>query len=163
MISLEGIPFGLIGLAIAVLDFTGTSKKIEAALARYIEVEKQDAVEAKAQLLTTDLAYHWHAFRSFVPGALIGIGFFTGLWFWLGENNKLLWLIDWLPNWPWWSFVYWGPLLLVILYILDHLTIEGFRFGISVIIWRMFWILSLPKSGIVGSIGLIIAIADNLL
>lgn len=163
MFSFNSIPFGWIGLAIAVMDFTGASKKLETALARYIEVEKQDAIDARKNLFTKDFGFHWNAFVNFLPSAAMMVALISGVWFWFGENNKMLWIMNWLPEWPWWSVVYWGPPALGLWYVFDHFTGEGFRFAISVVIWRFFWLLSLPKAGIIGTVGLLISVADTLI
>lgn len=163
MSFINHIPFGLIGLGLAVLDFTGASKKLEAVLARYIEHEKRDAAEAREHLFTTDISHHWPRFKASVPGALVLAVVFTGLWLWAGDQDKALWIIDWLPRWPWWSVIFWGPVALLAFYVFDHVTDWGFIYVVSILIWRILWLLSIPKAGIVGTLGLLIALADNLI
>lgn len=161
MISLEGIPFGLVGLAIAVLDFTGTSKKLEAVLRRYVAYERRYMIDAKDHILTTDIAYHRSAFLNFLTSASLMVALLIPIILIFGDPERLTMLSRWIPPWPWWSFIWWGPVVIAFWYALDHLTASALDYLISLCLWGPLWLLSKPKAGIVGTIGLVIAVLGS--
>ena len=163
MSFLQAIPFGLIGLGLAVLDFTGASRKLEAVLRRYVEYERRYALETKKLIFTTDLDFHKQKLKRTLPVTALAVLVIAIAWAMMGESNQALWIEKWLPEWPIWSILLWAPALFLIWYVVSHLVGEFLGYATSVVLWFPLWLLSLPKAGILGTIGLIVAAADNFL
>jgi len=161
MSFLNHIPFGLIGLGLAVIDFTGASKKLEAWIVQFAQWERAFGNEARANIGTLDPAYHRDAFPDFLFGyglasiCLVGIALIYGTVGWLEIP------IAWVSDWPTWSFVVLAPVAVIGLYIFDHFAKEILGYLVCLVIWAPLWVLSRPKAGFVGTLGLIIAAADN--
>lgn len=160
---LEDFPFGIIGLAISVLDFTGASRKLEAILKRYVAYEKEYAQDSRKLLLTTDAGFHWKAFLGFLPAlGLSLIAFVIGWWFYR-EGAAGIWISDVIVASPLWLLIAAGISSVFLLYALNHILSYSLSYVTSVMLWFPFWVLSRPRAGIVGSCGLLMALADNLI
>jgi|GEM_PF-1383280 len=158
---LQNIPFGLIGLGFAVLDFTGASRKLEAMLARYVAYERQYAQEARGTLLTRDFQYHRREFVSFLPVLALSV-LILGLGWWIQRDGEVgQWLTSVFTSAPIWLVVGFAFSAVFIAYVLNHILSQSFSYLVSIILWCPLWLLSQPKAGIIGSIGLIIAVLDN--
>lgn len=163
MSFLNHIPFGLIGLGLAVLDFTGVSKKLEAHLVKFAQWERAFGEEARASIGTLDVAYHRDAIPSFLFNYGIGaICIVVTVWVY-GNAGWLETPLSWLASWPLWSIVIWGPVALIVLYIFDHFAKEILGYLVCWLLWAPIWVLSRPKAGIVGTLGLAVAAVDNFL
>ena len=161
MSFLQAIPFGLIGLGLAVLDFTGASRKLEAILAQYVAYERQYAQDARETLLTTDFQYHKREFVSFLPVFVVSI-IIIGVGWWLQRDGAAgQWLTSVLMSIPIWLLIVLGLLVVFIVYALNHILSQSFSYLVSIVLWFPLWLLSQPKAGIVGSIGLLVAVLDN--
>ena len=158
---LEAVPFGLIGLGLAVLDFTGASRKLEAVLRRYVEYERQYGHEARATLLTTDLQFHKKEFASFLPFLGAGLIILAAGWWLKRDGAAGQWLTHAVLSTPAWVLVVLVLGGIVVAYVLNHLLSQTFSYVMSLILWAPLWLLSRPKAGILGSCGLVVAVLDN--
>jgi hypothetical protein len=154
----------VVGISLAVLDFTGVARKVEAGLARYRDWERQSIHDFKGELASTfNLRHHLTWDRQIrrlltiivmvVPAALV-------IWLW-GDPSRLS---PYIPNWPewvWWSLLALVPILYAVEYLLSHVIGMTLGYVFSTVIWGVFWVLSRPKVGVLGTIGLLLAFFDS--
>ncbi len=163
-ISLE-----FLGLLLAVLSFTGASEKIERGLsslrsgvADYTPVLRRGLVE----FLPTLANFRRHgsvAIRTMAVTLAITVFFMLFTEETRAELHSVYSLI--LP-WSWWKAGMVAVLIIPATYIVATLiTLVGgiIIYTVLTILWSVFWVLSRPPSGIMGSIGVLVAVAGPVL
>ncbi|MEM9668893.1 MAG: hypothetical protein AAF950_08200 [Pseudomonadota bacterium] len=152
-----------IGIALAILDFTGASRRIEERLATYRDWEKAQAERSKAHRseLLSGAWPKWlkHTMISlFLAGPPIVL---LTLYLYWNQTH----LSRWTEDWPSWAF---GLLVAALpgIYLIYILLITLFTMSLSVwwssTLHRIFWALSRPPAGIMGTVGLTLTLASNL-
>lgn len=154
----------IVGISLALLDFTGASRKIEAALARFRDWEREFADYARVERSSIrDLKKQRREFLDTTWRTAIGLSIAGAIAYRFGDFSRL---DPYLPNWPewaWWSLLMAAPLLWVLYYIINHIVSLTIGAWISDIVWRFFWLLSRPKAGVLGTIGLALTFFDTAL
>ena len=149
----------VVGLALAVIGFLDLAPRCERFF-RWLKDEAQEFADY-AKELRRELWRFSESWRYLVFGAIRAtvrvavIVFFTALF-----SGSLGALIAAIPKWPWWGYAVAAPVVLageVILFALSCLFGRSLLLWLSVVIWRLFAVLSIPPSGVLGSIGLLLA------
>ena len=148
----------IVGFSLAILDFTGLSRRIEAGLARYRDWERDFVGYAKDRRNSLfDFKRIWPDFLNETFNIGLGLLIAAGIVFFFGDLSRAdPYLPDW-PHWVWWSLLACVPIFWVIYFIITHLISGTLMVWTSEITWRVFWVLSRPKAGVLGTIGLAIA------
>ncbi|MEM1369187.1 MAG: hypothetical protein AAGG02_14500 [Cyanobacteria bacterium P01_H01_bin.15] len=157
----------ILGITLAVLDFTGIARHVEAGFVAYRAWERdhaQDTLERRNAHLSVDgMKALWSpratAIRLRDDVFIFGL---AALALWLADRFEKLGTLlpDW-PDWVWWSLLALGPLIWVGIYmasIYGGMLLGYWRASIA---WRFFWLLSRPRAGVLGTIGLLMTFADE--
>ena len=154
------IAIDAVGISLALLDFTGSTRKLEAALRRHRDWYRefrQYAHDERDGLKDIRKQLNWKTHLLQISGLIAAFGAGAILINLSGGTVDWSRYADLTSNWP--SWIWWLiPLALPAIWLAFYLGNTFFALSIgaflSSILWRLFWILSKPKSGIVGSIGL---------
>lgn len=161
-------PLDVLGISLAVLDFTGLTRHLEAALAKYRHYERNSAKEMLAE---RDIAFRFRELYSAKriwkdltdKLVIIAAGFafvlFTAYFF--GDINKLWGLFAQIPVVVWFSLIWIIPILWILVHFLEQVLGFTVAYFLSMAIWSVLWVLSRPKTGIVGTIGVIITLLGS--
>jgi len=161
------IPFLLqaSGILLAILSFTGASKRIEIELSKlrnrirtYTPVLRNGLSDFLAT--PTNIRRYWRS-AIWTTGILL-TGLAVMMQFEAEPKAKFDAIYELLLPWSLWKAGMTAALILPVLYMIW--AIFGFISGVAVYIllttiWAIFWALSRPPSGIMGSIGLAIALS----
>ena len=159
--------FDIVGISLALIDFTGIARHIEAGFAKYRDWERdhaKDTLERRNRHLSPE------GMRSFWSLRSTGVRLWDDL-FIFGLGALALWLMDgfarlneilpdW-PNWVWWSLLLISPLIWVGLYMVSISFGMLLGYWRATIVWRFFWLLSRPKAGVLGTIGFALTFVDS--
>lgn len=148
----------IVGLSLAVLDFFGLTARLEALMLRWRDWER-DFVPYMRKSRTAIFPLHKH-WRTVLRYALTDIAiiamFAAGAWT-LGDRDRIVMATNSVPLWVWWSALFWAPCALVFLHVATRQIMGPAGAALSFALWRALWLLSRPKAGIVGSLGMLIA------
>lgn len=152
----------VLGISLALLDFTGASRRIEKSLAKYREYQHENLMEAQADrvelldfrrsgYLSGQIKKGWKEFIMFPVMNLIVVYLIlkmTGYW----------------PNlsaWGVWLIALTSPFWLFAVFIAHRFSGVFMSVTVSWIIHRIFWVLSRPKTGVIGTLGLALTIFNG--
>lgn len=163
------ISFEFIGLLLAVLSFTGATEKIEGGLsslrswvANYTPALRRGLVE----FLPTPANFRRHG-GGFMRTVAITVVIATLFMLLTDQTRSELYVVySLILPWSWWKVILVVVLIIPTMYLLA--TFIGFIGGIFAyivltILWLIFWALSRPPSGVMGSVGLLVAVAGPVL
>ena len=155
----------ILGISLAVLDFTGAARKAEERLRKVsLKQRKRAKLYRIWGMDFTDRRYLISDFVRFsiqIPAmTLIALLIIYLMGWWPG----LMTLQKFVPDMPTDSIWFWlvllplAPILWFGLYVLNRIVGTFMAIVPLVIFYRVFWLLSLPKAGILGSLGLLLPI-----
>ena len=160
-----GYSVEMLGIALAALSFTGASDKIERTLNKL-----RDWIRSYTPILRGGLGDLLPTPRNFIRsgGTALWAGFITvcviALAFLMESSETRQSLYDvyalFLP-WVWWKIALLGIFAVPALYLAATLItfVVGTVLYIALsVVWAAFWALSRPPSGIMGSVGLLVAV-----
>lgn len=153
MSFLNHIPFGLIGLGLAVLDFSGASRKVEAGLIKYRNwVSKstrywwrQLSLIRKGKLTKTTAHKPKLLYVDLLIGLMVAV--LIGISYALSSERMALSM---------WILLPLLPIAFLLTSIGIGVIIIASNYMISTLVYRLFWLLSRPKAGILGTVGLVL-------
>ena len=165
----SGYSVEILGIALAVLSFTGASDKIERTLNKlrdwirsYTPILRgglRDFLPTPKNFVTHGASFLWTVF---VSVTVVGITVFY--------DPKMR---DWLFNiagvlgpFAWWKVAVTVPLLPLIMYVaacFAGLIVFGPLYIGLTVLWGVFWLLSRPPSGVMGSVGLVVTLLGPLM
>ena len=152
----------ILGISLALLDFTGTARKAEERLRKTADKQRK-----RAKFYWRHGFYMWkwkylkndvQSFLTIVPSGVL-LSLFI-VWA-LGRWDNLVWYQVYLPDisWlAWWAWIFLAPAFLALAYIAHRIFSTVAMTAGFVLFYRLFWLLSRPKAGIIGTLGLLLPI-----
>ena len=155
----------ILGISLALLDFTGTARKAEERLRRISQRQKR---RARIFFKWGFDFRNWKEQRTGFVNFWIGNTIIVAIYFLImsvierrpGFMSILPSFNDLssMPIWAWVVIAFLSPIWSVAIYMLNGMIGTVMMAGTLVVFYRLFWLLSLPKAGVLGTLGLLLPI-----
>ena len=155
----------MFGIALALLSFSGADKSVEQALSSARIWVRHSAPFFQAMALIArpswdNLLRQWKLALRHAAIALIAV--LPLVAFDAGAQERLAWVSAMGAPWEIWKIatvLLLSPIALILIWSIGN-TVIGLSLYVTLsCIWRLFWLLSRPPAGVLGTIGLLIALA----